>query len=505
MYQISDSDSADSDRGIRYKTDSIRNKSKNSETGSKRDSSRDNRSPRRERKSLHKDKHREKRKTHSSHRDRDRDRRKHQEKDKLERDCKRTNEDGSPVTDVQSLQQSPASVQTQKHPNEVKYMGPALPPHLQKKLGENSQKMIENKDSYSFTQNVLDSPSEETKKSVISLIHSEPSNASDDHSDLPTQESRLAVDCMKDDLYGPTLPAAKPSGNTDNDTKSGNKIIGPMLPNSPTHMENEAIEQNSIESNKEIKVIGPALPPHLQKNLENQELLCGPSLPTMQEQNPEKYIGPALPSHLREKLSQDSECQEKDEEEEEVYGPVPMGASFSRSHVELEERALEMKIAQLDPQQLKQPGREEWMLELPAVKAVNLGLGPRQFRTKAGPDFSDRSTWTDTPKDKERKKQGKEEPKVNLQREMELMEMKKRDKEQEALAKKSKRNKESLVDMHKKKLKSTKDDTAPLERRPFSRETDLQVNRFDEAQKKAVMKKAQLLDNRFSSGESKFL
>jgi hypothetical protein len=45
----------------------------------------------------------------------------------------------------------------------------------------------------------------------------------------------------------------------------------------------------------------------------------------------------------------------------------------------------------------------------------------------------------------------------------------------------------------------------PSERRPFNRETDLQVNRFDEAQKKAVLKKAQLLDDRFSSGQSKFL
>lgn len=48
-------------------------------------------------------------------------------------------------------------------------------------------------------------------------------------------------------------------------------------------------------------------------------------------------------------------------------------------------------------------------------------------------------------------------------------------------------------------------ESGPSERRPFSREIDLQVNRFDEAQKQAVLKKAQLLDNRFLSGESKFL
>lgn len=42
-------------------------------------------------------------------------------------------------------------------------------------------------------------------------------------------------------------------------------------------------------------------------------------------------------------------------------------------------------------------------------------------------------------------------------------------------------------------------------RRPFSRDLDLKVNRFDEAQKKAILKKAQLLDDRFSSGHSKYL
>lgn len=43
------------------------------------------------------------------------------------------------------------------------------------------------------------------------------------------------------------------------------------------------------------------------------------------------------------------------------------------------------------------------------------------------------------------------------------------------------------------------------ERRPFSRDIDLKVNRFDEAQKKSILKKAQLLDDRFSAGKSKFL
>lgn len=38
----------------------------------------------------------------------------------------------------------------------------------------------------------------------------------------------------------------------------------------------------------------------------------------------------------------------------------------------------------------------------------------------------------------------------------------------------------------------------PAERRPFDRDEDLQVNRFDEAQKQRLLKKSQELNTRFS-------
>lgn len=45
------------------------------------------------------------------------------------------------------------------------------------------------------------------------------------------------------------------------------------------------------------------------------------------------------------------------------------------------------------------------MLELPSNKPnlLALGLGPRQFRKKNVEDSGDRSVWTDTPQDKEKK------------------------------------------------------------------------------------------------------
>lgn len=43
------------------------------------------------------------------------------------------------------------------------------------------------------------------------------------------------------------------------------------------------------------------------------------------------------------------------------------------------------------------------MTELPSAQAASLGLGPRKFRLRDGPDMSDRSCWTDTPAQKAQK------------------------------------------------------------------------------------------------------
>lgn len=105
------------------------------------------------------------------------------------------------------------------------------------------------------------------------------------------------------------------------------------------------------------------------------------------------------------------------------------------------------------------------MIELPDVKAANLGLGARQFRTKERPDFSDRSSWTDTPKERERKSHHSraltsDEIKRNKKREGEVMFTAKRDAEQEEAVKrhsKKHRRDESLLETHQKKLKKKRE------------------------------------------------
>lgn len=89
--------------------------------------------------------------------------------------------------------------------------------------------------------------------------------------------------------------------------------------------------------------------------------------------------------------------------------------------------------------------REEWMTELPEIKGVNLGLGPRKFRTRAGPDFSDRSDWTDTPADRDRKKR---ERAIGIKPE--------RQQEEPVPEKFSRKKEKSLLEIHQKKLHKKK-------------------------------------------------
>ena len=49
--------------------------------------------------------------------------------------------------------------------------------------------------------------------------------------------------------------------------------------------------------------------------------------------------------------------------------------------------------------------RESWMMELPDKMSASIGLQARQFKSNrvSAADSGDRSGWTDTPADKERK------------------------------------------------------------------------------------------------------
>ena len=266
---------------------------------------------------------------------------------------------------------------------------------------------------------------------------------------------------------------------------------------------------------------GPSLPPRLQKKRhEDSDSEDG-------KDADEVPLGPALPPHLRksnnERLSKAEKNpieEEDDDDDDDVIGPMPplpgQSASSSAAAADFERRAHQMKDkleGRLRPQE---PQRESWMTELPPESSKNFGLGPRQFnRSNKAEKVKDRSMWSDTPEMKAKRARGEvvdqEQDHSQDKDVLEYMASLERDKEMERVSKelKSKRGSDSLMDMHSKKLKKDREseDKAGVskERRPFDRDVDLQANRFDNAQKEMMLKRARQLDSKFSAGAQKFL
>lgn len=198
----------------------------------------------------------------------------------------------------------------------------------------------------------------------------------------------------------------------------------------------------------------PALPPHLV----NQEK---PQMDARPQQT--QIIGPVMPSQLaiiNEDAPHKSEAADDDDDDMTgMFGPIP-----NATQVELEERALAMKLAALEGGGLgssatDQDVREEWMLELPEV-GLKTGLAALNnmkrtfYQGKERPDFSDRSSWTKTPQSVAAgpkpcsSKELEQKAQANYERQ--------RDEEQECIAKKHKKKHkrdESLVQLHQKKLR----------------------------------------------------
>ncbi|EDW83850.2 uncharacterized protein Dwil_GK13462 [Drosophila willistoni] len=252
---------------------------------------------------------------------------------------------------------------------------------------------------------------------------------------------------------------------------------------------------------------GPALPPHLVKS-----------------EPPQHVIGPVMPSDLIQKTSdaQSPTDQDNDDDGAATFGPMP-----NVSQVELEERALTLKLSVLEGNGLEgstaldQDQREEWMLELPDV-GLKGGLAALNnmkrtfYQGKERPDFSDRSSWTKTPKSEAASMGTKSISSKELEKMAQAKYDRQRDEEQERMAKKHKKKHkrdESLVELHQKKLrKEQKEKEKALaacgsksERRPFSRDVDLKLNKIDKNQTKQIVDKAKILNTKFSSGHAKYL
>eukprot|EP00088_Acartia_fossae_P070085 TRINITY_DN9296_c0_g1_i4.p1 TRINITY_DN9296_c0_g1~~TRINITY_DN9296_c0_g1_i4.p1 ORF type:complete len:335 (+),score=121.17 TRINITY_DN9296_c0_g1_i4:36-1007(+) len=319
---------------------------------------------------------------------------------------------------------------------------------------------------------------------------------------------------------GPTLPShlQKKRGNegSSSDSSSSEDEIGPAMPPAkrsigPSAGPREARRSDSDSGSDDD--VGPRLP----------EVPCRGLKPPdekVEESSSDDDYGPALPPHLANKGASNAATndeQDSESDDDDMIGPMPPKAGDSnallQSHaLDIERRAQSMKdkIEGKDKQVTK---RETWMLELPDAKAKNFGLGPRTFSRKGKTEIGDRSGWTETPEDKERRARGEEVEGGNQEEEererTQYLLNKARDEAMDKVSNelKKKRGTESLLEKHEKqrKKKAKKDKKEPKERKPFDRDADLGVNKFDDAQRKLMIKKAGQIDSRFSSGQQKFL
>ncbi|XP_043999492.1 GPALPP motifs-containing protein 1 [Gambusia affinis] len=335
-----------------------------------------------------------------------------------------------------------------------------------------------------------------------------------------------------DKLIGPALPPMFRKDGSESD-ESENDFAGPALP--PGYKRGEP-SSSSDESEPEVAFkrsrtggaaeatkddedddddgfFGPALPPGFKKQSSPERPpVLGPALPPGfsraasdsddGEDDEEGLPGPALPPGYQ------AERSSSEGEDEDVIGPMPAKGPVQDSvALEFERRARRMKEKLTGEEAPEVVSRETWMTELPP-ELQHIGLGARTFKKRSGPENKDRSIWTDTPADRERKAQERlEGKKTGEEKKDRAPQVSRRDIEMAEKVSKYNESKrgETLMSLHSKKLKEKAKETAdkPVERRPFDRDEDLQVNRFDEAQKQRLLKKSQELNTRFSHSKDR--
>ncbi|XP_019935704.2 GPALPP motifs-containing protein 1 [Paralichthys olivaceus] len=343
-----------------------------------------------------------------------------------------------------------------------------------------------------------------------------------------------------DELIGPALPPMF-GGDSDADSDSEDGFAGPALP--PGYKRGEP-SSSSDESEQEVSVKraktrhsaedGPARAE--KTKTQDDDDFFGPALPPgfkKQQSSPERLpvLGPALPPGFRRAAYDNDENDDDDNgdgegpalppgyqaqpsssegEDEEVIGPMPSKGPIRDSVAQdFERRAQRMKDKLTGDETPEVLSRETWMTELPP-ELQHIGLGARTFKKKSGPENKDRSMWTDTPADRERKARERLEKKKKGEEEEEkdsVPQVPRKDLEMAETVSKYNESKraESLMTLHSKKMKEKAKEKAdkPVERRPFDRDEDLQVNRFDEAQKQRLLKKSQELNTRFSHSKDR--
>ncbi|CAL4105840.1 unnamed protein product [Meganyctiphanes norvegica] len=276
-----------------------------------------------------------------------------------------------------------------------------------------------------------------------------------------------------DSVYGPSIPSKleinpiipenvySRNGN-DKEASCDDEMFGPMPPSNGSIKEsskkNELDNINQDDDDEdEDDMYGPALPPHLL----NKKTESHGSFSTSEKKQiivNMKLVPSQNGKTVNSFTSIDIAFDDKSKNES-ISGPVITRKAFNEEEYrirELELRAKRMRD-KLEGKGEKKLERETWMLELPTDKPKLLGLsGPRQFLSKTPAERGDRTVWTDSPAEREARKQqgtsGSKETDIELTPQM--LANKKRDAETAAAVESynEKKRAKPLVDMHKDKM-----------------------------------------------------
>ncbi|KAI8372846.1 uncharacterized protein BYT42DRAFT_578217 [Radiomyces spectabilis] len=313
-------------------------------------------------------------------------------------------------------------------------------------------------------------------------------------------EEETSVAPSQNDI-GPYIPSHLIEKKRQGDTENNEEDQAHSPPRSPPAADNANDDDDDADADAYV----PALPPDL---LEERKKAAPSSGKEGRRRRP---VGPTMPT------AWDAAAYAQQEDEDDIVGPkLPSSddndaaGGIQSTIAEIEERARRSKelLEQKASGVSEKVERPEWMLvppELDYLKTADSSRS-RTFSNKIM-DASDRDTsvWTETPAERLKRQQeevlGKRK-KAPTRAPPSMQDIETRRNLEEY--NKTKRA-ESLMDMHRKKAKSSKG-KEDVSKRPFDREKDLLGSKpMDRRTKNELLKRSTELGSRFGSGSRSFL
>ncbi|KAI9204929.1 uncharacterized protein BJ171DRAFT_91926 [Polychytrium aggregatum] len=316
--------------------------------------------------------------------------------------------------------------------------------------------------------------------------------------------------------FGPQLPPGFTLPKPDRDSGDEPAVdpftpaLPPGLAGAPPHRAEPDNDTNTADD--AVDPFTPQLPPHLR-----QPRRTAAAMAPMRR----SVIGPSMPLPLgnRDQTSGNSARHQRNnaDDDDDLYGPLPPPQGYEITEEEelelkkqeIEERMQQAKSAADSQSAPLAPQRGEWMLVPPEAQRLDLGpqMKSRQFSKVTKDADEDRSVWTDTPADREKRrldlaeKKRKRQPSPRAQTDEEI-----RTAELVHRYNESQRGSKSLLQGHQEDyMKQRRFEEDDVSKRGFDRERDMKSHRIDPKKRQEIIDKSKDLGDRFSHGKKSYL